>query len=234
MSTIQKKALSGQRAAVSRTKKALSTYHSDVRRADRDTSLYAAEREQAKAEAKAKVEAEIAAAKADFGAAMAADRAAHARFVDEPSGQDLERRRYWQMSAQADLAGLGGDEAAALIRNLIAQGATVQAAEYARVARPLMDSAEHRRLADATMPPEQRRAQAWTAAMDAFEEVTIKDGWLDEHTGNLLIQAGTVHPDERDGKPSAYDDRALDLLMDRAEATAVQALQSAAGEAPGE
>lgn len=233
MSTIQKKALSGQRAAVSRTKKALSTYHSEVRRADRDTSLYPAEREQAKAEAKAKVEAEIAAAKADFGAAMAADRAAHARYVDEPSGQDLERR-YWQMSAQADLAGLGGDEAAALIRNLIAQGATVQAAEYARVARPLMDSAEHRRLADATMPPEQRRARVWTAALDAFEEVAMKDGWLDEHTGNLLIQAGTVHPDERDGKPSTYDDRALDLLMDRAEATAVQALQSAAGEAPGE
>ncbi|MGO0578123.1 hypothetical protein [Ornithinimicrobium panacihumi] len=220
--------LSRQKAAVQRMRKALNDYHAAVRRTDRDTALYPAERDQALTQARATAEAAIAAAREDFRRGIQADRAERARYVDNPSGQDLERRRYWQGTAQSDLAGLGSLEAAALIQNLVANGATGQAAEYVRVARPVLDGATYMRLAQATMPPEAKKADSTAAALDAFEHVTLTEGWLDEHAGNLLHQAGTITQDEREGQPSAYDDRALSLLMQRAEATAVAALHERA------
>lgn len=216
-------ALSRQRAAVTRRiRMALSAYHSEVRKVDRDTTLYDAEKRQALAEARRKAEAEVAAAKADIANANAADRAAR-QYVDQPSGEDLQQRLYWQSTAATDLAGLGSDAAAALIDNLLQSGATAQAAEYVRAARPVLSGLDYGRLRRATMPVQAKDAEAWARGLDAYE-AHLAD-WLDHHVETLLHTAGTIQPAEREGKPSTYDDRALSLCCDTAERAAVEAYQ---------
>lgn len=214
-----------QKAAFQATRKALNEYHYAVRKADRDTTRYPAEKTRAQADAKAKAEQAINAAKGQFASGMKADRAARAQWEDRPSGEDLQRRAYWLASAQAELSGASMNEAVGRIENLISQGATAQAAEYAKAARTVGDSPDLQRLTRTTQPKGQRDARAWAAGLDAFEQVAMTDGWFDEHVGKLLNQAGTIHPDERNGKPSTYDDRAINLLMERAEESSVQAYE---------
>lgn len=220
------KSLSRQRAAVQRIKDAAWAYHREVRRVDRDTSLYPEERTARLAEARAKADAEVAAAKEAFSAGMAADRAEHTRYADAPTGQELSQRLYWQQAAAADLAGLGGEAAAALIGNLVQQGATAQAREYLRAARPTLPALDYGRLDRATMPPEAKAADAWATALDTYEQTTVGSGWLDRHVEQVMHTASTITPEERSGAVTpdqSYDPRALDLMVDRAEAEAVQA-----------
>lgn len=228
-------ALSRQRTAVTRRiRMALATYHSEVRKADRDGTLYDAEKQAAKAAARDKAMAEIHAAKADIASANAADRAAR-QYVDQPTGTDLQQRLYWQGAAAGDLAGLSGEAAAALIGNLVASGATAQAAEYVRAARPVLTGEDYGRLRRATMPKAAMDAEAWAQGMEAYEAHLA--GWLDHHVDNLLHAAGTIQPEERQGEPSTYDDRALTVCCDTAERAAVDAYQQHAayltgGDAP--
>lgn len=218
-----------QRAAVKRIKDATWAYHNEVRRLDRDPTLYPEEKRTRLAEARAKAEAEVRAGKEAFAAGIAADRADHARYVDAPTGQELSQRLYWQQTAQAALAGLSGDAAAALISSLVQQGATAQAREYVLAARPVLSGLDYGRLNRATMPPAQKAAEASAAALDTYEATTVASGWLDEHVQHIMRTADTITEDERRGAvtPSqSFDDRRLDLMLDRGEAEAMQAFQA--------
>lgn len=224
MTTNKTQSLSRQRAAVKRIKAAGWTYHDQVRRLERDSTLYPEERAARLAEARDKAEAEVAAAKEAFAAGMAADRAERARWADAPTGQELNQRLYYQQAAAADLAGLSGDAAVALIDNLVAQGATVQAREYLRAARPSISPLDYGRLDRATLPEQGRAARAWGVALDAFE---MGCGLLDDHIAQMLHTAAHVSEAERRGDvvPSeSFDTRGLDLMLDGAEQQAVQAM----------
>lgn len=227
-------ALSRQRAALAELAKQLGSFHTEVRRIDRDTQAYPEERAQRMAQARQRAEEAVRTAQAAIAAGNAADRE-RTRWADEPTGTDLQQRAYWFSQAQATLAGMDGPSAAAHIDSLLQRGATREAREYVAAARHLLHGADLGRLTRATMPAEQARADALASGLDVYEGYV--DTMLPQHVERIMHAATTITDDDRRGEAGPPDTRVLDLMHTSAEKHAVEALQGrahylATGEAP--
>lgn len=180
----------------------LAKLNTDLRALDRRADLYDHERTQLKAEARAAAEATVRKHERDQREALAEYRSWSTQHTDDPpSGEEAQRRGYYSVRAQAELAHLPEADRLALLQRMAATGDKERGQEYVAAARGLVPPGALRSLERQVESEGTAGARHWGAAMDAVQ------GQLDTqhaYIAKLLERAGNVTADpERDPRTGA-------------------------------
>lgn len=188
--------------AAAAIKAAVAKLNTDLRRIERDPSLYDHEKKQRMAEARAATEATRRKHRAEMDEALADHREWSAKHTDDaPSGEEAQRRSYYSVRAQAELAHLPEADRLALVQRMAATGDKERGQEYVAAARGRVPAGTLRALERQVESTDAAGARHWGAAVDAIE---AQLGWFDQHVAKLMDQAGNVTADvQRDPNTGA-------------------------------
>lgn len=193
----------------------------------RRTDLYDGERRQREKAIRDEAGATIHAARQAIVKAIEEDKAG-ARFVDSPTGTELQQRAYWAQAAVQDLAGLTGEAALAVVRQIVESGDHVRGMEYVRAARAVaLQSGQAGQLKALELQAETKDQQAHRAFAQAVEAVEAQLPWLDQSVAMLVRDAGQVPYEVKEGlaPEQPMSTRVLSLWLSDAERSASVALE---------
>lgn len=183
--------------AASGIKTALAKLDADLRRLERDRSLFDGERAQRKEDARRTALTTIRKHRAEMSEALADHRSwSTAHTDDAPSGEEAQRRSYYSTRAQAELANLGEADALALVQRMAATGDTERGQEYVAAARGRVPAGALRALERQVESADASGARHWGAAVNAIEQQLAM---LDHHVTTLMDQAGHISDAARAG-----------------------------------
>lgn len=198
------------RAAAS-IKAAAAKLDTELRRLERDRSLFDGERDRRKVEARQTAEASIREHRREMSEALADHRSWSTTHTDSPpSGEEAQRRAYYSVRAQAELANLSAPDALALVQRMAATGDTERGQEYAAAARGRVPAGALRAVERQVESVDAAGARHWGAAVDAIEGQLA---WFDRHVATLMERAGFISPEAKAGTApeTGLDTRILDL-----------------------
>lgn len=200
--------------AAAKIRKAIDTLDTTLVRLERQQDLFAGERRQRQAEARATAQATIQQHRREMDAAVAEHRAWSQYSEDAPSADTAARRTYYATQAMVQLAGLTNPaDVLATVKRVAAQGDDERTREWVGAATGRANAGALAAVARQVEDKDAGAARHWGAAVD---EVERQLGWFDRHVEGLLKVAGTVPTEVREGRTpeKPLDTRVLGLWAD--------------------